>query len=100
MTLKFECNCSNFSAEWSLFSSTKNVKARKEHQCCECLDTIKKGERYQRIKGCWDGNWDVFETCLFCAMLRKKYCPDGYVFESLADDIESCLGFDYREVPE
>jgi hypothetical protein len=32
--------------------------------------------------------------------IRKHYCPHGWRFGELADQIEPCIGFDYREVPD
>jgi hypothetical protein len=45
-------------------------KAKKEHQCCECLRIIPVGERYQLYKGCWEGKWSRFKTCTECEELR------------------------------
>ena len=44
--------------------------ASKNHTCCECRNTIKCGERYQYIKGLWDGTWAAYKTCEPCADLR------------------------------
>ena len=46
-------------------------KAAKEHKCCECRRAIKPGETYQRIEGCWDGDWITFKTCHPCAEKRQ-----------------------------
>ena len=49
----------------SVFSETRR-KAKKPHRCCECYQEIPKGEEYYFAKGCWDGRWDEFKTCLQC----------------------------------
>lgn len=45
-------------------------KAKKQHKCCECLETIKPGERYEKIFNVFDGSMTVHKTCEFCA---KEY---------------------------
>lgn len=65
------------------------VKARKEHECCECLEPIRVGERYELETGKWDGEWRAYKTCSFCAgertriMRENKYC-EGIAFGDLA----------------
>jgi len=75
-------------------------KARKKHMCCECREVIKVGETYERVSGKWDGIFMEFKTCLACVRIREHYCPNGFVFESLKEQLMQCLGFDYTEVPE
>ena len=48
-------------------------KARKDHQCCECLGVIRKGEQYEQISGIWDDRPMRFKTCCDCEVLRDKY---------------------------
>lgn len=56
-------------------------KARKEHQCYECRDPIKIGERYEYVSGIWDGRADSFKTCLLCAEIRAHFsCGHGWVY--------------------
>ena len=61
--------------------------ARKEHKCCECHKPIRVGEKYHFAKGCWEGRWDKFKTCLKCNDLRFEL-KDGEClppFESLGE---------------
>lgn len=51
------------------FQSTKR-KARKEHRCCECLGTIRKGETYTYVSGIWDSRPSDYKTCPDCTLLR------------------------------
>jgi len=51
-----------------------NPKARVEHQCCECGETIQPGQHYERTEGLWDGRWDTFKTCAPCVEIRDTYC--------------------------
>lgn len=41
--------------------------ARKQHKCCECLEAISPGERYEVIFCVFMGEVAVHKTCEFCA---------------------------------
>lgn len=51
--------------------------ARKQHKCCECGSTIDTGEKYERIKGLWEGEWVEFKTCMICSDIRNAASKDG-----------------------
>jgi len=59
------------------------VRARKPHVCCECREPIVPGQRYELVKGCWEGDWSSHKTCLPCVAIRDQYCCDGYVYGGL-----------------
>jgi hypothetical protein len=46
-------------------------KARKEHRCCECRETIKPGDSYHYTSGIWDGRACSFKLCAKCEALRQ-----------------------------
>jgi hypothetical protein len=46
-------------------------KAKKQHQCCECLGTIEVGEKYNYYRGIWDEPYS-FKVCLDCGDLREE----------------------------
>lgn len=48
----------------------KNTMARKCHKCFECDHPILPGEKYQRVTGLWDGQWESIATCSCCAKTR------------------------------
>lgn len=50
--------------------SERNVRARKQHRCCECRISIKPGDTYHRAEGLWDGSFQTFKTCTTCAEFR------------------------------
>jgi len=56
--------------------------ARSTHTCCECGLKINPGEKYEKFKGLWDGEWDRFKTCMKCSELRDRvnwlHRNDGY----------------------
>lgn len=47
--------------------------ARKDHKCCECGETISRGDRYEYSSGVWDGVPSSYKTCLQCMDLRDAY---------------------------
>lgn len=55
------------------FFKEKWVKARKDHICCECGETIKKGELYENVVGVWKGDFHNFKTCAPCARIREDF---------------------------
>ena len=51
--------------------SERDVRARKQHRCCECRISIKAGETYSRVEGLWDGQFSTYKTCTPCAEFRN-----------------------------
>ena len=100
--MSYECYCEPMESDG--YSDVWNITwpvARKEHICCECKDTISKGQKYQRIFSVYEGTVDVFKTCEFCASefdrLRKKH-PDANFCK---EDLACVVAWDMRnEAPE
>lgn len=42
-------------------------RARKDHCCDGCAETIRRGDKYLYCSGLWDGRWDDYKYCLRCA---------------------------------
>jgi len=66
-----ECYCEpsdtdDYSEVWNVTWHT----ARKPHKCCECLEEIKPGQKYEKIFSVFDGGIQTYKTCEFCA---KEY---------------------------
>jgi hypothetical protein len=95
------CNCSvDLGGSGDRCGTFETRRARKEHRCCECGETICIGQKHEHYSGIdADGNPCRYRTCLPCAAIRERYCPDGWMWGFLAETIYDCLGFDYREVP-
>jgi hypothetical protein len=87
--------CSVEVEEMPEFCVTDIVKAKKEHKCCECHDKISVGEKYERVKGKWGGEFSTFKTCLICKSIREDYCPVGWEYGGLRETLYECLGLDY-----
>lgn len=76
------CDCMDNRPE---FFETSRVKARKTHECCECLSTIVVGEMHWYERGKWDGNFDAYRTCDRCKSLVIVLGLDCYCFGELMD---------------
>ena len=75
----------------------KMVRARSDHTCTECAETIPPGHIYERVRGLWDGDWITYKTCGRCYDLRRRFFPHGFYFTGLVDEWVEHFGFDYRE---
>lgn len=64
--------------------------AQKAHRCCECSKAIAPGEKYQRVEGLWDGEWNTYKTCVSCARLREGIASDIRRVDPL--DCGPCFG--------
>ncbi len=89
----------------------KEVRARKEHTCCECGKSINPGEQYGLAKSPFDGSWSTFRRCPACLILAEmvatmsEACPlwgglseaVDYANEELAVGVRPILGpFEHR----
>lgn len=66
-------------------------KARKEHKCYECGDTILPGDLYENVRGLWDGAWSEYKTCRVCTAIRRDFCCDGFIYGTLWETLHECL---------
>ena len=46
-------------------------RARKEHRCCACGETIRPGDRYHYLSGIWDKSPSVYKHCARCWHLYR-----------------------------
>ena len=44
--------------------------SRKNYACTECGNPIDIGERYEYVRGLYDGGWSTYRTCYRCLMIR------------------------------
>jgi hypothetical protein len=61
--------------------------ARKAHVCCECGESIAKGQKYEYASGVWEGRPDSFKTCLPCVEIRDHFACDGWIYGQLWSDL-------------
>ena len=85
--LSSECYVDVYEAHWRV--------ARKPHHCCECLEIIEPGQRYEYASLCFDGSWGHAKTCELCVRIRNDLCPCGFCHGELRDTLWQCLDFDY-----
>jgi len=57
-------------------SSDEIRTAKKVHKCCECPNPILPGHKYHLFKGCYEGKWERFKTCMICEDIRYQVCQD------------------------
>ena len=89
--------------EWCNNIRTSTPRARKEHHCCECRDTISKGQIYLNEVTTYNGELTEYKTCQTCKEIRDEFFCEGYyygevmeglkeyIFEVRGDISESCL---------
>lgn len=78
----------------------KVVVARKSHVCGECRREITPGERYEVVKGVWDGDFSTYKTCLSCCRVRDDLMGCGWYFGSVWSDLKECLELEDWMLPE
>ena len=96
-----QCDCSaDVEHEGNSGYCERIVRSRKDTTCCECGEAIPRGEPHELAGGFHEdkSRWTA-RTCLPCMRIRQHYCPHGWYFGQLAEQIEPCIGFDYRELP-
>lgn len=69
------------------FHHEKMVRAMKEHRCCECGRTITPGERYEKVAGVWDGEFNTYKTCDDCLSIRDSFFCDGWGYTSIYEHL-------------
>lgn len=67
--------CSFVDSEPAELFECKIVKARKSYRCEECGCEISPGDKYEYVRGLWEGYWDTFRTCLPCSRIRSTLMP-------------------------
>lgn len=78
----------SFDDEPATVHNVSRPRAAKDHRCSECGETIVRGSEYELVKGCWDGAWLTFRTCLSCVEIRNHFGCDGWVYGQVWGDLE------------
>lgn len=73
--------------------------ARKEHKCCECRETIQRGEKYlsETLKY---GSLHTYKTCRTCESLRDEFFSDGFSYGNIIDDLRQHVVECSGDIPE
>ena len=61
--------------------------ARKRRQCCECGETITPGDRYEHVRGKWEGTFSAYATCEGCLDIRTTLCCSSWCYGGLFEDL-------------
>jgi len=64
------CDCDDISP--NEFYRARELKAKKQHRCCECHKPINVGNKYIYIAGKSDGDFWTAKQCLSCSKLTGK----------------------------
>ncbi len=80
-------------------STTYHRKARKEHRCGECGETIARGAKYEYVKGLCDGYWFSHKTCWSCKVMRDSIFHT-WIYGSVWESFEYNYGFSPFKVPD
>jgi len=95
-----ECSCSAYGGDFDddgVYSSSRELTARKEHQCYECQRTIKKGEKFTYHSIFSDGTIANFKVCATCTSIISGFFPNGWMFGSVKDELSDYLYFTWQE---
>jgi len=94
--MSISCDC-DYDGEYPDFYTETKPVARKEHKCCECHGSIRKGDQYKKITGKWDGRIETYRTCPDCQVIR---CDFGKAAENcncvVLGEMPSTLRRSYR----
>ena len=76
-----------------VFNESKR-KAKKKHECCECSQTIFKGDHYFMLQGLWDGQWKNYKQCINCSEVGHKLTASTNGCYPLGDLIQELINCD------
>jgi predicted RNA-binding Zn-ribbon protein involved in translation (DUF1610 family) len=74
------------------YQKDSHVTARKDHDCCECGDAIKKGTKHRVFSGVADGKWETYRFCVTCNQVGHDYFCRGWAFGRMWEDLAEYLG--------
>ena len=81
-----ECGCIFVDdGERSEFATRKMQVARKSHKCSECHREILPKEKYEHLRGKWDGVIDTYKTCLECLDIRNIFFCEGWIYGGMRE---------------
>lgn len=71
------------------FIESKQIKTRKDHECCFCTYTIPKYSIAMHSKGKFDGEWFNHYMCELCSYYMDNiYCENEFEYGQFKDEIE------------
>lgn len=85
-----DCTCLvdyDYSDNLAEICTTTIRTARKSHQCCECGEAITPGDRYEHVRGKWEGTFSTNSTCEGCLNIRTALCCTTWCYGKLFEDL-------------
>jgi len=75
----------------------REPRARKEHRCKACGETIRIGDRYANVKVVFDGTAETIKRCLRCQRMHEHLRTLGDRRDRLWPDEQLNCGEEYEE---
>jgi hypothetical protein len=87
-----ECSCFDIEVDGdSIMSSIDEIaEANQGRKCTECGRKIRYGEEYRFEVGAFEGDYEVYKTCLDCNSLREVLLGSFY-YGNIRDGIRECV---------
>ena len=82
-----DCICLYIDESPAELHTSVDRTAKKEHKCCECGRPILPGEKYEYVKGKWEGEFTQFKTCWICKTIREDFFNCGFYYGQLWEDL-------------
>lgn len=74
-------------------------RARKEHRCCACGETVRRGDRYRVTNIVYEGTVDTYKHCLRCFRILKLLASEHRKRDTeQVPEIELGCGHSWQEV--
>jgi hypothetical protein len=83
---------------WDVYSEQRKRRARKDHVCYCCAETIRRGDLYVYEFAVFEGSPDEIKRCLRCQAIYDHLVSRHRGMEDTAVDRELKCGHTYREV--
>ena len=89
--------CTDDCLPWEVYPEERQRRARKEHVCYCCAETIRIGDSYVYEFGVFDGRPDEVKRCLRCQAIYE-HLLSRQTGEGQGVDRELNCGHEYKEV--
>ena len=96
MSYEYECYCEPQEGDPCEVWNVSWRRARKEHKCIECVETIKIGARYEYTFTVFEGNASSHKTCEFCANEWERLLKKHDDIMQMAGGLACTLVWDMR----